>query len=230
MIDPNGEENTENVREVLEYQRTKDKELCSEIIEKHELFIRANCRKYFLPGQEEDDLLQEARIGFFKAIRDYDPERHPVFLAFAVRCVKGQCISALKGAQRMKQRMTYAAKSLNAPVFEYNPSLLAIDLVIDEKSNPERDGTNWDCYRVCDELLRMNLSPNEYDVLNLWLNGYTYQDVAMLMNRTRKSIDNTLQRVRRKLVTLDTTLPGFQMQFIGFLREKERREVAEGRI
>lgn len=220
-------ENDANVREVMEYQRTKDKELCSDIIRRFEPFIRANCRKFFLPGQDQEDLLQEARLGFFKAIRDFNPERHPVFVAFAVRCIKGQCISALKGAQRMKQRINYTAWSLDVPVFNNNSEFLAIDLIIDERSNPERDGTNWDCYRSCDKILRKNLSPNEYNVLKFWLSGYTYQDVALLTKRTMKSVDNTLQRIRRKLMNLDTLHPGFQVQFLGFLREKEQMEQKE---
>lgn len=92
-LDRGDDGNRENVRRVLEYQRTKDQQLCNDLLLEFEPFIRKRCGKFFLPGQEKDDLLQEGRIGFYKAIRDYNPEMHPIFVAFATHCIKAQCIS-----------------------------------------------------------------------------------------------------------------------------------------
>ena len=213
--------NQENIRRVLEYQRTKDQQICNDLLLEFEPFIRKLCGKFFLPGQEKDDLLQEGRIGFYKAIRDYNPKMHPIFVAFATHCIKAQCISALKCAWRMKHQIIYTAYSLNAPIFDDSPDLIPMDCLIDEKQNPEREGTDWDCYRTCDELLQSKLSEMEYRVLDLWLTGYTYQDVAVLLRSTRKSVDNSLQRIRKKLWRISTTYPDFEVQFLGFLREKE---------
>lgn len=222
-LDRGDDGNRENVRRVLEYQRTKDQQLCNDLLLEFEPFIRKRCGKFFLPGQEKDDLLQEGRIGFYKAIRDYNPEMHPIFVAFATHCIKAQCISALKCAQRMKCQINYTAYSLNVPIYDDNPDSISIDYLIDEKHDAEREGTDWDCYRTCDELLQSKLTEMEYQVFNLWLTGYTYQDVAVLIRSSRKSVDNSLQRIRKKLGRLNMTYPDFEVQFLGFLREKEDR-------
>ena len=170
------------------------------LINKYKNFVRAKARTYFLIGADREDIIQEGMIGLYKAIRDYRYDRQASFRAFAEICVTRQIITAIKTATRQKHIPLNSYVSLNKPVFDEESERTLGEVVVTEKAgNPEDLFINQENLMDIESTMNKILSPLEQEVVGLYLEGKSYQEIAEQLNRHVKSVDNALQRVKRKL-------------------------------
>jgi RNA polymerase sporulation-specific sigma factor len=170
------------------------------LIRKYRGFVRAKASAYFLVGADYDDLIQEGMIGLYKAIRDYKQDKEASFKAFAEVCVTRQIITAIKSATRMKHGPLNSYVSLDKPVFDEDSERTLIDVIANEQDtiDPEALLISRERYQVVEEKLGAVLSELEREVLMLYLDGRSYQEISELLNRHVKAIDNALQRIKKK--------------------------------
>ncbi len=167
---------------------------------RHKNFVRAKARAYFLVGADREDLVQEGMIGLYKAIRDYDPKKNDSFLSFSDLCITRQIITAIKTATRQKHMPLNSYISLNKPVGDDNAQLALSDVLGSEHiSDPEEMLLGREAYANITEQISSSLSPLEKQSLSLYLSGLSYTDIAKRLGKGAKTIDNALQRVRKKL-------------------------------
>lgn len=170
------------------------------LLSKYKNFVRSKARSYFLIGADHEDIVQEGMIGLFKAIRDYQAERLSSFRAFAELCITRQIITAIKTATRQKHVPLNSYVSLNKPIYDEESDRTLMDVIVEGRAqNPEEliiGRENLVSFR--DQVDKV-LSGLEQDVLNAYLDGKSYQEIADKLGRHVKSIDNALQRVKRKM-------------------------------
>src|SRR4051812_71774 len=172
------------------------------LIERYRRFARAKGRGYFLVGGDSDDIEQEALIGLYKAIRDYMPERQASFRAFAELCITRQIITAIKTATRQKHQPLnqYVSISGSRGNDDQQSDRVVEDLLDDSPSSDPADqvvsGERLDSLRTA---MAEMLSGLEVDVLRLYVEGKSYQEIGDTLGRHVKSIDNALQRIKRKV-------------------------------
>lgn len=171
-----------------------------EIIKRYKNFVRSKARSYFLVGADKEDIVQEGMIGLFKAIRDYQPDKMASFRSFAELCVKRQIITAIKTATRQKHIPLNSYVSLNKPMFDDESERTLYDLMTNSKElNPEHLIIKREEMTTMEIQMGEVLSDLEWQVLSAYLDGKSYQEIAEDMGRHIKSIDNALQRVKKKL-------------------------------
>ncbi|HCG98311.1 MAG: RNA polymerase factor sigma-70 [Candidatus Aquicultor primus] len=171
------------------------------LLHKYKNFVKIKARAYFLIGADWDDLVQEGMIGLYKAIRDYRDDRQASFRAFAELCITRQIITAIKTATRQKHIPLNSYVSLNRPVyFEDESDRLLADLLCGEEITDPIDliisGEEMQSMRSSFSKI---LSELEAKVLKLYIDGRSYQEIADDLDRHVKSIDNALQRIKRKI-------------------------------
>ncbi len=174
------------------------------LMEKYKSLVRQKARPLFLIGGDKDDLVQEGMIGLYKAICSYIPEKEASFKTFAELCISRYIYSAIKVSNRMKNQPLNTYISIYAPAFSVNNESSEIGFMIDQEleaaeKNPEDIVISKESAVSALEQLFKSLSKMEKQVLNKYLNGMTYQEIAVQMNKTPKSIDNALQRIKTKL-------------------------------
>ncbi len=170
------------------------------LYERYKHFIRGRARSYFLVGADREDIIQEGMIGLYKAIRDYNPGKINSFRNFAELCVTRQIITAIKAATRQKHIPLNSYVSLNKPLYTEEPERTLVDVISTTRvSDPEESVISQETYLAMEQRLRNSLSPLERDTLALYLEGRSYMEIAGLLNRQPKTIDNALQRVKHKL-------------------------------
>lgn len=170
------------------------------LIGKYKNFVRAKARTYFLIGADREDIIQEGMIGLYKAIRDYRYDRQASFRAFAEICVTRQIITAIKTATRQKHMPLNSYVSLNKPVYEEESERTLSDVITKGKAgNPEELFIDQEDFLDIESTMQRILSPLEQEVVNLYLDGKSYVEIAQQLDRHVKSVDNALQRVKRKL-------------------------------
>lgn len=173
------------------------------LIHKYRNFVRAKARTYFLIGADREDIIQEGMIGLYKAIRDFDGDKLSSFKAFAELCVTRQIITAIKTATRQKHIPLNSYVSLDKPIYDEESDRTLLDVIAGSKSiDPQELLVNRE--KLLDMELKLSeiLSELEKKVLHLYLDGRTYQEISVEIKRHVKSIDNALQRVKRKLEQL----------------------------
>jgi RNA polymerase sporulation-specific sigma factor len=176
------------------------------IMHKYINFVRAKARTYFLIGADKEDIIQEGMIGLYKAIRDYDGDKLSSFKAFAELCVTRQIITAIKTATRFKHMPLNSYISLDKPLRDEDKDRTLMDVLVGSGDiDPQELLVNRE--NLGDMQLKLSelLSGLEKEVLQLYLEGRTYQEISKELNRHEKSIDNALQRVKRKLEQLLST-------------------------
>ena len=170
------------------------------LISKYKNFVRSKARTYFLIGADREDIIQEGMIGLYKAIRDYRYDRQTSFHSFAEICVTRQIITAIKTATRQKHMPLNSYVSLNKPVYEEESERTLSDVITQGKAgNPEDLFIDQEDFLDIESTMQRILSPLEQDVVNLYLEGKSYVEIAQQLDRHVKSVDNALQRVKRKL-------------------------------
>lgn len=178
-----------------------DAEALEAIIERYRGLAKLRTRSYFLAGAESDDLVQEAMIGLFKAARDYDPQYGASFKTFANICITRQMLTAIKGATRYKHQPLNSYISLNRSVFEEDDggrSLLEI-LATDYDSDPESIYLRNEWMASLSQEVPRVLSKLELRVLLYYLRGLSYETIAQRIGRPVKTVDNAIQRMKRKM-------------------------------
>lgn len=186
--------------EVLTYVHKGCKLGIEHLIEKYKPLVRAKARSYFLIGADREDIVQEGMIGLFKAVRDYKDDKSIPFKIFAEMCITRQIITAVKTATRQKHIPLNSYVSLNKKVFDEDSDKFLIE-VIQEVSiaNPEELFINKEQFTVIESRVMELLSPFEKEVLAKYLAGITYQDIAKHLKKPVKSVDNALQRLKKKI-------------------------------
>lgn len=170
------------------------------IISKYEYFVKAKARSYFLIGADKEDIYQEGMIGLYKAIRDFNVEKSSTFRSFAELCVTRQIITAIKTATRQKHIPLNTYVSLNKPVSEEESDRTLLDIISSIKvTDPEELIISKEQKEHIEDEISKVLSELEMEVLQSYLDGKSYQEIACDLDRHAKSIDNALQRVKRKL-------------------------------
>ena len=170
------------------------------LLHKYRNFVRAKARSYFLIGAEREDIIQEGMIGLYKAIRDFRGDKLSSFRAFAELCVTRQIITAIKTATRQKHIPLNSYVSLNKPIYEEDSDRTLLDIISGVKvANPEDMIISREEFADIENKMNNILSDLEWKVLMSYLDGKSYQEIAVELDRHIKSIDNALQRVKRKL-------------------------------
>jgi len=170
------------------------------LINKYKNFVKAKARSYFLIGADREDIVQEGMIGLYKAIRDFRGDKLSSFRAFAELCITRQIITAIKTATRQKHIPLNSYVSLNKPIYDEDSDRTLLDILAGTKiTDPEELMINREEYNDIEFKMGEILSELEWKVLTLYLEGKSYQEIAVDLQRHVKSIDNALQRVKRKL-------------------------------
>lgn len=173
------------------------------VLQKYRNFVRAKSRTYFLIGADREDIIQEGMIGLYKAVRDYKPESGASFRSFADLCITRQIITAIKTATRQKHMPLNSYISLNKPVYdEENENTLLESVFEKQHLDPEEIMINRERFDFIEEKLSLVLSKYETAVLKGYLAGKSYAAVASDLGKTEKSIDNALQRIKKKIENL----------------------------
>lgn len=186
--------------ELVEDARSGNTVALEYLINKYKNFVRAKARTYFLIGADREDIIQEGMIGLYKAIRDFREDKLSSFRAFAELCITRQIITAIKTATRQKHIPLNSYVSLNKPIFDEESDRTLLDIISEESiSDPEEMIINREEFAGIEVKMGEILSNLEMEVLSLYLQGKSYQEISEELNRHVKSIDNALQRVKRKL-------------------------------
>ena len=186
--------------QIVEDARAGDEQALEYLIHKYKSFVRAKARSYFLIGADREDIIQEGMIGLYKAIRDFRQDKLSSFRAFAELCITRQIITAIKTATRQKHIPLNSYVSLNKPIYDDESERTLLDVLSGTRiSNPEELVISQEDFNSIECKIGELLSDLEWDVLSSYLQGKSYQEIADDLNRHVKSIDNALQRVKRKL-------------------------------
>lgn len=171
------------------------------LMNKYKLLVEKKSKSYFLIGASKDDIIQEGMIGLFKAIRDYDPNREASFYSFADLCVTRQMISAVKASTRQKHMPLNSYVSLNKPAYEEeNDKTALLERMPSSKIiNPEALFIGKENRHIIEIELTKRLSKFEKQVIELYIDGISYVEIADMLDRPIKSIDNALQRIKKKV-------------------------------
>ena len=186
---------------IVEQARKGDPKAQEMLIKKYKNFVRSKARSYFLIGADREDIVQEGMIGLFKAMRDYQPNKVTSFKSFAELCIKRQIITAIKTATRQKHIPLNSYVSLNKPVYDDESDRTLYDVMSSgsKELNPEHLIIKREELSHIEEKMGEVLSDLEWKVLNAYLEGKSYQEISLEMNKHVKSVDNALQRVKKKL-------------------------------
>lgn len=186
--------------DIVELIREGDKYALDYLMDKYKNFVRAKAKTYFLVGADRDDIIQEGMIGLYKAIRDYRFDKTTSFRTFADLCVTRQMITAIKTATRQKHMPLNSYVSLNKPIYDEDSDRTLLDVLSGSKiSDPEELVISREEFIDIESKMGQILSDLEWKVLMAYLDGKSYQEIAVELDRHVKSIDNALQRVKRKL-------------------------------
>ena len=171
------------------------------LVQRYKNFVRSNVRTNFFVGADREDLIQEGMIGLFKAISDYDITRKASFRSFATICIKGQISTALKTATRQKHMVLNTSVSLDRPMFdEDDDKATFMDLLkLEPSQGPEELLLRQEKMKIMEKKVNKVLSKLESNVLKLYLEGKSYYEISKTLSRPDKSIDNALQRIKKKL-------------------------------
>lgn len=170
------------------------------LINKYQNFVKAKAKSYFLIGADKEDIYQEGMIGLYKAIRDFKADKLSSFKAFAELCVTRQIITAIKTATRQKHIPLNTYISLNKPIYDEESDRTLLDILsMARVTDPEELIISQEELKHIQNEIGDVLSELEMEVLASYLDGKSYQEIACDLNRHAKSIDNALQRVKRKL-------------------------------
>ena len=189
-----------NSVEIINGAKSGDTDSLEIIFDSFRGYIRSLSNKYYIAGADKDDLIQEGMIGLFKAIRDFDNSKLASFKSFAELCVRRQIITAVKAATRKKHLPLNNYISLSKPVFDDESDGTLEDFLSELKSADPEELFIWkENAAIIGEKMNEVLSKLEREVLGMYLEGKSYQEIAKLMERPPKSIDNALQRIKKKL-------------------------------
>ena len=188
--------------ELILATRDHDDEAVDELLNRYKGLVRKNARALYLIGGDNDDLIQEGMIALYKAINSYDPShRTGSFAAYASTCISNHLYNVIKGANRMKNAPLNQSVSLDAPISGASSETrtFADTLPPDIQSDPAQILIDRENVSHIEYMIRAHLSPLERDVVNLYIEGNSLSQIGVILSKSPKSIDNALQRVKKKL-------------------------------
>ena len=186
--------------DLLSLHRAGDARAEEALYARYKQIVRSKARTYFLIGADREDIIQEGMIGLYKAVVDYQFDRNTSFRGFAELCITRQIISAIKAATRKKHIPLNTYISFNRPAYESETERPLIDVLSSTRiSDPEEVLIGRESYAAVADSIEHSLSRLERDTLGLYLYGYSYQQIADHLQVTTKSVDNAIQRVKKKL-------------------------------
>ena len=188
--------------QLLRKLREGESDIIDYIMDKYKYLVRKKAKAMYLLGGENDDLIQEGMIGLFKAVRDYDINQEASFYSFADLCISRQMYTAIKLSQRQKHMPLNSYVSLYEQKEDANEEKQQplIELLQAEKeNNPEELFLDKEYFAMLEQEIKEKLSDFESRVLYLHLMGEDYHSIAKLLNKSTKSVDNALQRIKKKM-------------------------------
>lgn len=177
------------------------------MLNKYKNFVRAKARSYFLIGADREDIVQEGMIGLYKSIRDFQAEKLASFRSFADLCVTRQIITAIKAATRQKHVPLNGYVSLNQPIYEEESDRTLMDIIDGRTTNPEELFISQERLNHIERKIDEMLSDFERNVLDEFMDGKSYADIAVDLGRSMKAVDNALQRIKKKLIKALEDMP-----------------------
>ena len=193
----------EQLEDVQLVERVRDgDDRCLEVLlGRYRNFARSKARSFFLAGSDKEDVVQEGMIGLFKAIRDFDLSQETPFRAFAELCISRQILTAIKTANRNKHQPLNSSVSLDAPVYGDDTGERSVgdSIVAPISTDPAEMVISAQEIEAIRDSMKENLTQLEGDVLRLYMDGKSYEEIAGALGNHVKSIDNALQRIKRKL-------------------------------
>lgn len=187
--------------ELLNLIRDQNEEAQETLISRYKKMVRASSRVYFILGGDKDDIIQEGMIGLFKAVQEYDENRGVEFFYYAKTCIENQIINAIKKANRQKNSPLNNYLSFDKNLSESSENRL-ISQISSHIQNPEEIIINKENIKNTEETIKSSLSKFENDVLAYYLEGNSYIEIAAIVGKDEKSIDNALQRIRKKIAEI----------------------------
>lgn len=181
-----------NDEELIIRLRGGESGIADYLMEKYKGLVKKKARAMFLIGGDNDDLIQEGMIGLFKAVRDYQPDRAASFQTFARLCIDRQIYNAIQSSNRQKHQPLNSYVSLSREDEENSSEDMWAE-------NPEAIIINQENVRFLEEKMTENLSTMEKEVLEYYLDGKGYAQIARIMGKSPKSVDNALQRIKGKI-------------------------------
>jgi RNA polymerase sporulation-specific sigma factor len=187
--------------ELVEQTRYGDERAIEVLLGRYRSFARSKARSYFLAGSDREDVVQEGMIGLFKAIRDFDLNQETPFRAFAELCISRQILTAIKSANRHKHQPLNSSVSLDAPAYNDDETASVADNLMApvRTSDPAELVVSAEEIEALRTTMSRNLTELEGEVLTLYMDGKSYEEIAGTLGNHVKSIDNALQRIKRKL-------------------------------
>lgn len=177
-----------------------DNEALEFLMKKYSSLVRKKACRFFLIGADMEDLIQEGMIGLFKAALCYRPDRNAAFRSFAELCINRQLVTAIKTATRLKHAPLNSYVSLSRPVYDDDEDYTFLDVFCKASpSNPEEIMINQEHCNSLGHKIKRVLSGFEFKVFSYYMQGKTYQEISVLLDKHPKSIDNALQRIKRKV-------------------------------
>ena len=188
--------------EIITKIKKGDKKALNYLLDKYTDVVSMKAGKYFIVGAEKEDIIQEGLIGLFKAIKSFNPEKQSSFKTFANLCVERQLQSAIKSSTRQKHMPLNSYLSLNISAYDENEdtSLLEVFETENTAEDPLDIVTKKEYYNFVEDRVEETLSDFEKQVLHRYTNGESYTQIAERLNAPVKSVDNAIQRIRKKAV------------------------------
>jgi len=186
-------------KSILLHGKNGDKLAIDYLMQKYEGIVHKKANTYFLVGSDRDDVVQEGLIGLYKAICDYDESKRSSFTSFAELCITRQIITSIKTATRLKHTPLNGYISIYKPVQDESEQTLIDIIEYYEADQPQESLLMKEKMNLFQNELMKVLTTLEWDVLHYYLEGFTYEEIAGRLRRSEKSIDNALQRVKRKV-------------------------------
>ena len=185
--------------QIIVLSKTGDRHALDFLLNKHKKLVKQKARAYFIMGADGDDIIQEGMIGLYKAVQDYDEQKSVPFASFASLCIERQILTAIKTASRQKHSPLNSYVSLSSDDFDAESEFFLSTFVGKHASSPEELLIRNETKSSIETSIEKNLSKMERNVLSLYLNGASYGEIANILDKNEKAVDNAIQRVRRKM-------------------------------
>lgn len=188
--------------DLVEASKSGDKNALEYLINKYKELVNMKVGKYFIIGAEKEDIVQEGLIGLYKAVKSYSPDKQNSFKTFANMCIERQLITAIKSSNRQKHMPLNSYLSLNASAYENDEESSLLDTYnAHQIEDPLDTITKQEYYKSVEIAIDKSLSSFEKQVLNRYMKGESYVQIAEKLDTPVKSIDNAIQRIRKKAIT-----------------------------
>ena len=195
-------ENYSNMKDedLIRKIKSGDNDALDYILNKYQEVVNMKVSRYFIIGAEKEDIIQEGLIGLYKAIKSFDPEKQNSFKSFANLCIERQLITAIKSSNRQKHMPLNSYLSLNMSAYDNEDDDTSIYDIFDANiiEDPLDTITKKEYYKSVEDIIDKSLSIFEKNVLNELVNGSSYTAIAQKLDSPVKSVDNAIQRIRKK--------------------------------